>query len=362
MPYQPRRKRVVLTEDERSKLESWARKATSQQRLAIRARIVLTCATGLKNYEVAQRLRVCQPTVGKWRNRFQAARLEGLTDEPRPGTPRSISDAKVEELVILTLEQKPPQGTHWSTRGMAKRIGFTHNSVARIWRAFGLKPHLEESFKLSNDPWFTEKVRDITGLYLNPPDRAIVLSVDEKSQVQALDRTQPLLPLAPGQAERRTHDYVRHGTTSLFAALNVATGEVHGQCHRQHRHQEFLKFLDAVADPLPRDQEVHVIMDNYATHKTPRVQRWFQRHPHWHIHFTPTSASWLNQIERFFAEITARRIRRGVFRSVQDLEQAIMDYLKQRNKKPKPFVWTATADRIFSKVQKICERISVTGH
>lgn len=362
MAYQPRRKPVVLTEDERSKLESWARKATSQQRLALRARIVLQCALGLKNQEVARRLRVCRPTVGKWRERFQRARLEGLTDDPRPGTPRTISDAKVEELVTLTLEQKPKHGTHWSTRTMAKRVGITHDSVARIWRAFGLKPHLEESFKLSNDPWFTEKVRDITGLYLNPPERAVVLSVDEKSQVQALDRTQPLLPLAPGQAERRTHDYVRHGTTSLFAALNVATGEVLGQCHRQHRHQEFLKFLDAVANATPRDREVHIIMDNYATHKTPRVQRWFQRHPHWHVHFTPTSASWLNQVERFFAEITERRIRRGAFRSVRELEQAMMDYLKERNKKPKPFVWTATADRILSKVAKICERISLTGH
>jgi transposase len=288
--------------------------------------------------------------------------LEGLTDEPRPGTPRTISDAKVEELVTLTLEKKPPHGTQWSTRSMAKRVGFTHDSVARIWRAFGLKPHLEETFKLSQGPWFAEKVRDITGLYLNPPDRAIVLSVDEKSQVQALDRTQPLLPLAPGQAERHTHDYVRHGTTSLFAALNVATGEVLGRCYRQHRHQEFLKFLDAVAAPLPSAQEVHIIMDNYATHKTPRVQRWFQRHPHWHIHFTPTSASWINQVERFFAEITERRIRRGVFQSVKQLEEAMLDYLKQRNKKPKPFVWTATAGRILSKVRKICERISLTGH
>lgn len=245
---------------------------------------------------------------------------------------------------------------------MAKAVGVTHDSVARIWRAFGLKPHLEESFKLSNDPWFTEKVRDITGLYLNPPDRAIVLSVDEKSQVQALDRTQPLLPLAPGQPARHTHDYVRHGTTSLFAALNVATGEIFGSCHRQHRHQEFLKFLNTIAEQLPQEKAIHIIMDNYATHKTPRVKRWFQQHPNWHIHFTPTSASWLNQIERFFAEITDKRIRRGAFRSVAQLEQAIMDYMKHRNKNPKPFVWTATADRILSKVETICERISLTGH
>ncbi len=362
MSYQPRRKPVVLTPEERSKLESWTRRATTQQRLAIRARIVLLCAEGLKNKDVARQLKLCRPTVGKWRERFQTARLEGLTDEPRPGTPRSISDAKVEEIVTMTLERKPFHGTHWSTRGMAKAVGVTHDSVARIWRAFGLKPHLEETFKLSTDPWFTEKVRDITGLYLNPPDRAIVLSVDEKSQVQALDRTQPLLPLAPGQPERRTHDYVRHGTTSLFAALNVATGQIIGQCHRQHRHQEFLKFLNTIAARMPDNKEIHIVMDNYATHKTPRVKRWFQQHPNWRIHFTPTSASWLNQIERFFAEITDKRIRRSAFTSVAQLEKAIMDYLKHRNQNPKPFVWTATADRILSKVENICQQISLTGH
>lgn len=362
MAYQSRRKPVVLSEEERSKLEAWAGRPTSQQRLALRARIVLMCAKGLKNTVVAQSLRVCKPTVGKWRERFQEHRLEGLTDEPRPGAPRRISDAQVEEIVTLTLEQKPANSTQWSTRLMGKRVGLTHDSVARIWRAFGLKPHLQQTYKLSNDPWFTEKVRDITGLYLNPPDRAIVLSVDEKAQVQALDRSQPMLPLEPGQAERRTHDYVRHGTTSLFAALNVATGEVIGQCHRQHRHQEFIKFLDAVADAMPSNREIHIVMDNYGTHKTPRVKRWFQRHLNWHIHFTPTSASWLNQVERFFAEITEKRIRRGVFRSVKQLEQAILDYLKHHNKSPKPFAWTATADRILSNVQKVCKRICLTGH
>jgi transposase len=362
MAYQSIRKPVVLADDERSKLESWSRRSTSQQRLAIRARIILACAEGLKNREVAHRLNVTQQTVGKWRERFQDKRLEGLTDDPRPGAPRTISDAKVEDIITRTLESKPAHATHWSTRGMATVHGIAHTSIARIWRAFGLKPHLTESFKLSTDPWFTEKVRDITGLYLNPPDHAIVLSVDEKSQVQALDRTQPLLRLGPGQPERQTHDYVRHGTTSLFAALNVANGKVIGQCHRQHRHQEFIKFLNTVAGQMPLDQEIHIVMDNYSTHKTPRVKKWFLKHPNWHIHFTPTSASWMNQIERFFGEITDKRIRRGAFQSVASLEKAILDYLVHHNKNPKPFVWTATADRIFSSIAKNVQRISITGH
>jgi len=362
MAYQRRRKPVLLTDEERSKLVTWTRKGTGQQRMAMRAQIVLLCAQGLTNLKVAARLRLCPPTVGKWRERFQTNRLEGLTDEPRPGAPRTISDAKVEEIISLTLSEKPAHATHWSTRTMAKRVGIPHDSIARIWRAFGLKPHLEESFKLSTDPWFIEKVRDITGLYLNPPDRAIVLSIDEKSQVQALDRTQPLLPLLPGQAARRTHDYVRHGTTSLFAALNVATGEVIGACHRRHRHQEFLKFLDTVAEQVPNDRPIHIIMDNYGTHKTPKVKRWFARHPNWVIHFTPTSASWMNQIERVFAEVTERQVRRGTFHNVVGLEEAMLDYLSRRNKNPKPFIWTATADRIFSRIQKYCERIYQTGH
>jgi transposase len=362
MPYLPKRKPVLLSEAERHQLESWKRRATSQQRLALRSSIILLCADGLKNREVAQRLRICYPTVGKWRERFQEHRLEGLTDEPRPGAPRTIADAKVEEVITLTLEKAPPHGTHWSRREMAKKTGLSHDSVARIWRAFGLKPHLQETFKLSNDPWFIDKVRDITGLYLNPPDRAIVLCVDEKSQVQALDRTQPLLPLAPGQVERRTHDYVRHGTTSLFAALNVATGEVIGACHRKHRHQEFLKFLNTMEAQLPKDRKIHIIMDNYATHKTPKVKRWFLKRPHWHIHFTPTSASWMNQVERLFAEITEKRIRRGAFICVAELERAMLEYLKQRNRNPIPFVWTATAERIFSRIEKHCERINLSGH
>jgi len=346
------RKYVELTLEERSKLESWSRRSTAQQRLAIRARIILACADKITNRQVAARLNVAAQTVGKWRERFQAERLAGLTDEPRPGKPRSISDAKVEELITRTLETKPAHATHWSTRTMAKVSGIAPDSVGRIWRAFGLKPHLQETFKLSNDPWFTEKVRDITGLYLNPPDRAIVLSVDEKSQVQALDRTQPLLPLAPGQPERKTHDYVRHGTTSLFAALDVATGKIIGQCYRKHRQLEFLKFLNTIDDKMPNDRAIHIIVDNYATHKTPRVKKWFLKHPNWHIHFTPTSSSWMNQVERFFSEITDRRIRRGAFQSVEALEKAIMDYLDNRNENPTPFVWTATADRIFSSLTR----------
>ena len=362
MAYQPRRKPVVLSADEQDKLLSWSRRSTTQQRLAIRARIILACAEGLKNGETATRLNVTPQTVGKWRERFQTQRLAGLTDEPRPGQPRTISDAQVEDIITKTLESKPAHATHWSTRSMAAVSGVPRTSVGRIWRAFGLKPHLTDTFKLSTDPWFTEKVRDITGLYLNPPDRAIVLSVDEKSQVQALDRTQPLLPLAPHQAEQHTHDYVRHGTTSLFAALNVATGEVFGQCHRRHRHQEFIKFLNAIADQMPLEQEIHIVMDNYATHKTPRVKKWFLKHPNWHIHFTPTSSSWINQIERFFAEITEKRIRRGAFRSVAALEKAILNYLDHRNEQPKPFVWTATADRILKSVSRKLQRINGSGH
>jgi transposase len=350
---------LVLTDDERATLRGWANRPTSAQRLALRARIVLACAEGADNKAVAKALRVSQPTVGKWRTRFLEDRLEGLTDEPRPGAPRTISDAKVEEVIASTLETKPDDATHWSTRSMAERTGLSQSAIVRIWHAFGLQPHRSETFKLSTDPLFIDKVRDVVGLYLNPPERAIVLSVDEKSQVQALDRTQPLLPLGPGQAERHTHDYVRNGTTSLFAALDVATGAVIGRCYRRHRQQEFVRFLEVIDAAVPAEEGVtiHLVMDNYGTHKTPRVKRWLQRHPRYVVHFTPTSASWLNQVERFFAEITEKRIRRGVFRSVQELEAAIKDYLAKHNQDPKPFVWTATADLIFQKLQKTCETI-----
>ena len=355
---------LTLTDDEREKLEAWVRRPKTSQRLALRSRIVLAAAAGEANTAVARRLRVTMPTVGKWRARFLADRLEGLVDEPRPGAPRTITDADVEAVVTKTLESRPDDATHWSTRGMAAACGLSQTAVSRIWRAFGLKPHLRETFKLSTDPFFVDKVRDVVGLYLNPPDRAIVLSVDEKSQVQALNRTQPLIPMTPGQAERGTHDYERHGVTSLFAALNVATGEVIGQCYRRHRQQEVVKFLDAIDAAVPEDEgvAVHLILDNYGTHKTPRVRRWLARHPRFVVHFTPTSGSWLNPVERFFPEITDKRIRRGSFRSVKALEQAIADYLATHNADPKPFVWTASADLILRKVEDVCKRINNSGH
>jgi len=355
---------LILTDDERQKLQTWASRPKSTQRLATRAKIVLACSEGLEIQDVAVRLRVNRATVGKWRKRFLEDRLDGLADEPRPGAPRTITDAKVEEIITKTLEEKPKAATHWSPRGMAQAVGLSQSAIVRVWNAFGLKPHKAETFKLSTDPDFVEKVRDIVGLYLNPPERAIVLSVDEKSQVQALDRTQPLLPLSPGQAERRTPDYVRNGTTSLFAALNVATGEVIGKCYRRHRQQEFLKFLNEIDSQVKREPgvEIHLILDNYGTHQTPAVKRWFQRHPEYHLHFTPTSGSWLNQVERFFAEITEKQIRRGVFRSVAALEKAIMEYLATHNENPRPFVWTANADLILDRVKKVCERISNSGH
>src|SRR4051795_5389453 len=327
---------LTLSDDERQKLQTWAARPKSTQRLATRARIVLACAEGLDNKDVAARLRVNTVTVGKWRKRFLADRLEGLADEPRPGAPRTVTDAKVEEVVTRTLEEKPKAATHWSTRGMAQAVGLSQSAIVRGWHAFGLKPHLSETFKLSTDPFFVEKVRDVVGLYMDPPEEAIVLSVDEKSQVQALDRTQPLLPMTPGQAERRTPDYARNGTTSLFAALNVATGEVIGKCYRRHRQQESLKFLNEIDAGLPREPgvEIHLILDNYGTHKTPGVKRWFERHPEYHLRLTPTSGSWLNQVERFFGKITEKAIRRGVFRSVPALEKAIMGYLADYNENP----------------------------
>lgn len=355
---------LILSDDERQTLLAWSRRATSAQRLALRARIVLACADGQTNTEVATTLKITQPTVGKWRSRFVLDRLDGLVDEPRPGAPRTVTDAQVEEVITRTLESKPDNATHWSTRSMAKTVGLSQSAIVRIWHAFGLQPHRSETFKLSTDPLFIEKVRDVVGLYLNPPERAIVLSVDEKSQVQALDRTQPLLPLGPGQAERHTHDYVRNGTTSLFAALNVATGEVLGNCYRKHRQQEFLKFLKKINEAYPENpgEEIHLILDNYGTHKTPSVKRWLQRHPRFIVHFTPTSASWLNQVERFFAEITEKRIRRGAFQSVAALEQAIANYLDAHNLNPEPFAWTATAELILSRVKDNCERINNSGH
>lgn len=355
---------VVLTEEEKSKLEMLARRPKTDQRTALRARIVLDCACGLSNTEVVLKRQVTMATVCKWRRRFLEKRLRGLGDAPRPGQPRKISDAKIEEVVTKTLESRPSKATHWSTRLMAEASGLNQNAIVRIWKAFGLKPHLQENFKLSTDPFFVEKVRDIVGLYLNPPEetRAVVLCVDEKSQVQALDRSQPILPMGPGRAERRTHDYYRHGTTSLFAALDIATGKVIGSCHRQHRHQEFLRFLDRIDHEVPHHLDVHIVLDNYGTHKAPKVATWFKKRPRYHLHFTPTSASWLNQVERWFAKITEQRIRRDAFKCVRDLEVAILNYIEANNQNPNPFVWSASADLILGKVNSICQRINRSGH
>ena len=339
-----------------------ARRPKTAQAMAMRARIVLACDEGLSNDAVAKRLQITGATVCKWRERFRVNRLEGLLDEPRPGAPRSISDKQVEAVVTKTLESMPANSTHWSTRLMAKRAGLSQTAVVRIWHAFGLQPHRLEKFKLSKDPQFVEKVRDIVGLYMNPPDRAIVLCVDEKSQVQALNRTQPILPLAPGIPARQSHDYERNGVTSLFAAMDVASGVTISNCYRRHRHQEFLRFLNDVDANLPRGIEVHLVMDNYGTHKVSKIRTWLTRHPRYHVHFTPTSGSWLNLVERLFAEVTERCVRRGSHTAVGQLEKAMLAYLDARNQHPKPFVWTADAELILGKVERLCQRISNSGH
>lgn len=347
---------IVLDEGEKRELASLTRKHGAPQALAERARIVLAAASGLNNKEIAAKLGICAATAGTWRNRFAGSRMDGLYDEPRPGAPRKIGDDEIAATIRKTLESRPAGATHWSLRTMAKEIGHAPSTVHRIWRAFGLQPHRSESFKLSSDPLFVEKVRDIVGLYLSPPERALVLCVDEKSQVQALDRSQPLLPMRPGQAERRTHDYKRHGTTSLFAALDVKAGTVIGKCMARHRAQEFRKFLDEVERNVPAGPGIHVIMDNYGTHKTKLIRNWFLKRPRWHVHFTPTSASWLNQIERFFALLTGRALKRGVFHSVRELETAINTYIEVTNAEPKPFRWTKTADDILASIQRFCLR------
>jgi transposase len=355
-------KPLSVAPEEKQKLALLARRPKTAQALAMRARIVLGCSEGLRNGEVAKRLHITEATVCKWRERFRVDRLEGLLDEPRPGAPRSITDAQVEEVVTKTLESMPTNSTHWSTRLMAQKTGLSQTAIVRIWRTFGLQPHRVENFKFSKDPQFVEKVRDIVGLYLNPPDRAIVLCVDEKSQVQALNRTQPILPLAPGVPARQSHDYERHGVTSLFAAMDVASGVTISNCYRRHRHQEFLQFLNDIDANLPRGVDVHLVMDNYGTHKVTKVRTWLVRHPRYHVHFTPTSGSWLNLVERLFAELTERCVRRGSHTAVRSLEKAMLDYLDQRNKAPKPFVWTAHADLILNKVGRLSKRISDSGH
>jgi|TARA_B100001971_G_scaffold40945_1_gene35968 transposase len=347
---------IELSAAERRELEELTRRRSTPQGRARRARIVLLSSEGLENKEIARQLGATEDTVGKWRRRFAERRVDGLHDEPRPGTPRQIGDDEIAEVIRLTLEQTPADATHWSLRSMASAVGHAPSTVHRIWQAFGLQPHRSETFKLSSDPFFVEKVRDIVGLYLAPPERALVLCVDEKSQIQALDRTQPLLPMRPGQPERRSHDYKRHGTTSLFAALDVATGEIIGRCFPRHRAKEFLKFLRTIEANVPADIDVHLVMDNYATHKTLEIRKWFARHPRWHIHFTPTSASWLNQVERFFALLTEKQIRRGVHRSTRELEEAVLSYLDKVNSNPKPFRWTKSADDILASIRRFCLR------
>jgi transposase len=364
---------LILTDGEQEQLLSLSRRATTAQRTALRARIVLACAQGDDNQTVARALRVTPATVGKWRARFVASRLDGLLDEPRPGAPRSITDGQVEDVIVRTLETTPRGATHWSLREMARACGLGRSTIGRIWNAFGLQPHRSETFKLSKDPLLIDKVRDIVGLYLNPPEHAVVLCVDEKSQIQALDRTQPLLPMMPGQVERRTHDYRRHGTTSLFAALNVKTGGVLGQLHRRHRSQEFRRFLDAIDAAVPPSLDVHVIMDNYGTHKTDLIRNWLAKRSRFHVHFTPTYSSWLNLVERYFAELTEKQLRRGSHRSTRELELAIREFLARTNQNPKPFVWTKTADEILASLQRFATkrlevhaglnaRISGAGH
>ena len=356
------RTEIVLTDEEREVLERWARRPKSSQALALRCRIVLAAADGEHSIDIAARLGCSKSTVGRWRVRFAKDRLDGLHDEPRPGKPRSITDDDVERVIVKTLEEQPANATHWSTRSMAEATGMSQTAISRIWRAFGLKPHRTETFKLSPDPQFIDKVRDIVGLYLNPPDAAVVLCVDEKSQIQALDRTAPVLPLLPGVPERRTHDYVRNGTTNLYAALNVASGRVIADMTARHRAEEFRRFLNLIDRNVPTDLDVHVVLDNSSTHKTPSIQRWLQRHPRFTLHFTPTYSSWLNLVERWFAELTTKWIKRGTHRSVRDLVASIRTWIAGWNDDPRPYVWHKTADEILDGLAAYCQRINDSGH
>ena len=353
---------LTVSDEERQTLERWARRPKTAQALARRAAVVLGAAAGQNNTALAREVRWTAQTVGRWRSRFLERRLDGLLDEPRPGAPRQIGDADVERVLTLTLETAPADATHWSTRAMAARAGLTQSAVSRIWRAFALAPHRVEHFQLSKDPLFIEKVRDIVGLYLAPPERALLLCVDENTQIQALDRTRPMLPMRPGQAERRTHDYARHGTTSLFAALDVQSGTVIGEFHQRHRAIKFRRFLETIDQAVPDALEVHLILDNYATHKTPAIRRWLARRPRFHVHFTPTSTSWINLVERWFAGLTEKQLRRGVHRSTRELETAIRTYLAISNEQPKPFVWTKSADQILATLARFVTRISDSGH
>lgn len=354
---------LELTDEERRVLSGWVRRRKTAQALSARARVVLACAEGGSIGSVAAELGVSRNMVSKWRARFLAGRLEGLSDEPRPGRPRTVTDEKVELVITRTLEEQGPgEDTHWSTRSMAAAAGVSQTAVSRIWRAFGLKPHLVQTWKLSADPQFIEKVRDVVGLYMDPPAGALVLCVDEKSQIQALDRTAPCLPILPTTPARMTHDYVRNGTTSLFAAFETGSGSVIAQPYRQHRHQEFIRFLKLIDDAVPKDLDLHLVLDNYATHKTPEVQKWLLRHPRFQLHFTPTSASWMNLVERWFAELTRRKLRRSAHRSVRELEVDLRKWTNEWNRNPKPFIWTKTADEILETLAAYCTRINDSGH
>ncbi|MCA1699084.1 MAG: IS630 family transposase [Actinobacteria bacterium] len=353
---------IVLSAEEREQLESWTRRRTSARALALRSRIVLAAGDGLKNSEIAERLGVSRPMVTKWRSRFASERLDGLVDEPRPGRPRTVTDEHVEEVIVKTLESTPKDATHWSTRSMASEVGLTQSAVHRIWRAFGLQPHRQDTWKLSKDPQFVAKVRDVVGLYLDPPERAVVLCVDEKSQIQALDRTAPILPMLPGTPERATHDYKRHGTSSLYAALDITTGTVIGSLHARHRAIEFKKFLQTIDREVPADLDVHLILDNASTHKTPAIKKWLTTHPRFVVHLTPTSSSWLNLVERWFGELTNKKLRRGTHRSVRQLNTDIRSWIDTSNENPRPFVWTKTADQILESIATYRNRTNEPRH
>lgn len=351
-----------LTDDERAQLVAWSRRSKSANALAIRSRIVLAAAEGMNNTAIADKLDIHVSSARKWRSRFVAERLEGLLDEPRPGRPRTVSDERVEAVITRTLETTPTDATHWSTRSLAAELGMSQTAVSRIWRAFGLAPHKQDSWKLSKDPLFVDKVRDVVGLYLNPPERALVLCVDEKTQIQALNRTQPVFPMLPGTPARASHDYVRHGTSSLYAALDVTTGKVIGALHSRHRAREFLAFLKTIDANVPVDLDVHLVLDNASTHKTPAVQRWLTAHPRFVVHFTPTSASWLNLVERWFAELTTKKLRRGTHTSVRQLNADIRAWIDTWNDNPRPYVWTKTADQIMASIGTYCTRINDSRH
>jgi len=353
---------LELSDDERGQLVRWERRRTSSQGLAMRSRIVLACADGLTNRQAAAKVGCHETTVGVWRARFIADRLDGLTDEPRPGRPASISVDRVEDVVVATLEQTPKNATHWSRAKMASRTGLSKSTVGRIWKAFGLKPHLEDGFKLSNDPLFVEKVYDVVGLYLEPPEAAVVLCVDEKSQIQALARSQPAFPMMPGMPEKRSHDYVRHGTTTLFAAMDIASGEVISSIHRRHRSTEFKKFLAKIDATVPAGLDIHIVADNYGTHKSPTIVAWLEAHPRFHMHFTPTYSSWLNQVERWFGLVTQDLLQRSDHRSVQALEKDLRAWASAWNDDPKPFIWVKTAEQILDSIARLLRRINGAGH